>query len=142
MPLQRAVSDHITALGDGEGLRILATAGGDLRRLVRGGAFDPDLAEHLNRRAVTVPTLRERAEDLIPLAFAFGRAASNDALRPLSQRLTLALSSGEGEMRASNEGRETAEGERTDLRYHTADRSNYAHLVGNSKRMRSEPTKA
>ena len=57
-------------------------------------------------------------------------------------RLTLALSSGEGEMRASNEGRETAEGERTDLRYHTADRSNYAHLVGNSKRMRSEPTKA
>ena len=92
MPLQRAISDHITALGDGEGLRILATAGGDLRRLVRGGAFDPDLAEHLSRRVVSVPTLRERAEDLIPLAFAFGRAASNDALRPLSQRLTLALS--------------------------------------------------
>lgn len=92
MPLQRAISDHLTALGDGEGLRILATSGGDLRRLARGGAFDADLAEHLSRRLVPVPTLRERAEDLIPLAFAFGRAASNDTLRPLSQRLTLALS--------------------------------------------------
>lgn len=57
-------------------------------------------------------------------------------------RLTPALSSGEDEMPARDQTGASVEGDRTDLRFHTADRTNYKSLASNARRMRSEPTPA
>ncbi|QQR84857.1 MAG: leucine--tRNA ligase [Flavobacteriales bacterium] len=53
-----------------------------------------------------------------------------------------ALSKGEGEMLASDQTSASVEGDKTDLRFHTADRTNYKSLANNARRMRSEPTLA
>jgi DNA-binding NtrC family response regulator len=47
--------------------RILVSTTADLHALVRKGEFDVDLANTLLRFVVTIPPLRDRPEDLLPL---------------------------------------------------------------------------
>lgn len=59
-------------------VRVLAATHRNLESMVRDGAFRQDLLFRLNVMTIRVPPLRERPEDIEPLATAFLRAA-NDA---------------------------------------------------------------
>lgn len=52
-------------------VRIVGSTNADLQRLAREGRFREDLLDRLAFDVVTVPPLRERAEDILPLAHAF-----------------------------------------------------------------------
>jgi DNA-binding NtrC family response regulator len=62
-------------------VRIVSATNADLPALMRGGAFREDLYYRLNGIELRLPVLRERPEDLLPLAEAFlaGRAVLSDA---------------------------------------------------------------
>jgi two-component system response regulator AtoC len=51
--------------------RVLATTSEDLRQRVAQRSFDAELAERLGRFQIALPPLRERAEDVRPLALGF-----------------------------------------------------------------------
>ena len=52
-------------------VRIVGSTNADLRRLAADGKFREDLLDRLAFDVITVPPLRERAEDILPLAHAF-----------------------------------------------------------------------
>ena len=52
-------------------VRIVGSTNADLRRLVANDLFREDLLDRLAFDVVTVPPLRERLEDILPLAHAF-----------------------------------------------------------------------
>ena len=52
-------------------VRIVGSTNADLRRLAAEGGFRKDLLDRLAFDVVTVPPLRERVEDIMPLAHAF-----------------------------------------------------------------------
>ena len=66
---------EIERLGDQKtrkvNVRVIAAANGDLHRLVKGGKFRSDLYYRLNAYQVEIPPLRERKEDISPLAKRF-----------------------------------------------------------------------
>jgi len=72
-------------------VRIVAATNQDLEQGVDTGSFRGDLYHRLGQICLRVPPLRERAEDIVPLAEHFlkqtnpGRFFSNDALRALQQ---------------------------------------------------------
>jgi len=52
-------------------VRIVGSTNADLRRLVASDLFRVDLLDRLAFDVITVPPLRERIEDILPLAYAF-----------------------------------------------------------------------
>jgi len=52
-------------------VRIVGSTNADLQALVADGRFREDLLDRLAFDVITVPPLRERTEDILPLAFAF-----------------------------------------------------------------------
>jgi len=52
-------------------VRIVGVTNADLRALAAEGAFREDLLDRLAFDVITVPPLRERTEDVLPLAYAF-----------------------------------------------------------------------
>jgi psp operon transcriptional activator len=52
-------------------VRIVGSTNADLRGLVAEGRFRQDLLDRLAFDVITLPPLRERTEDILPLAFAF-----------------------------------------------------------------------
>ena len=59
------VGDHVTRQAD---LRVLAATNADLQQAVAAGAFREDLLYRLNVITIEIPPLRERVEDIGPLA--------------------------------------------------------------------------
>jgi DNA-binding NtrC family response regulator len=57
-------------------VRVLAATNSDLREAIAGGRFREDLFYRLNVIEIAVPALRERPEDVLPLAEAFLRTFS------------------------------------------------------------------
>ncbi len=74
-------------------VRVLAATNADLRAAMRGGSFRPDLFFRLSVIEVAVPPLRERPEDVLPLAARFLRqlAVPGQPPRPLSDRARAAM---------------------------------------------------
>jgi DNA-binding NtrC family response regulator len=64
-------------------VRILAATNVDLERAVQEGRFRGDLFYRLNITPIYIPALRQRQEDLLPLAEMFLRRICQDSKRPL-----------------------------------------------------------
>jgi NtrC-family two-component system response regulator AlgB len=73
------VGDPVTRRAD---VRILAATNLNLEDMVRDGAFRLDLYYRLNVIALTLPALRERVEDIEPLALRFVREYATRYRRP------------------------------------------------------------
>jgi len=107
--LLRALQDRaVTRLGAGRprpvNARIVATANRSIREAADSGRFRPDLFYRLNVLQIVVPPLRERPEDIGPLAEHFLRryaAAQGRSLRTIGPRAlrSLELSSWPGNVR-------------------------------------------
>ena len=63
-------------------VRIVGSTNSDLRSLAAEGKFRDDLLDRLAFDVVTVPPLRERAEDVLPLAYAFALNMVSELKRP------------------------------------------------------------
>jgi transcriptional regulator with PAS, ATPase and Fis domain len=72
-------------------VRIVAATNRRLLEAVESGAFRRDLFYRLAVARVVVPPLRDRPEDVVPLATAFLRAATGDAARELPADLEALL---------------------------------------------------
>jgi DNA-binding NtrC family response regulator len=75
-------------------VRVLAATNADLRQAIRAGRFREDLFFRLNVIELAVPPLRERKEDILPLADTFLRsfsAGSGGGPRTLSAQARAAL---------------------------------------------------
>ena len=86
--LLRAIQDRrIRAVGDTEDVevdvRLVAATNRDLAEAVRGGSFREDLYYRLNVVQIRVPPLRERREDVLPLADHFLRRFAAEHARPV-----------------------------------------------------------
>ena len=77
----RRVASQTGATGTAE-TRIIATSRHDLDRLVADGRFDQDLQLQLSVVTIQIPALRERPEDILPLARHFLNAASERKGQP------------------------------------------------------------
>ena len=66
------------------GARIISFASGDLEKMVREGKFLSDLFFSLNVVVLRIPPLRERPEDIIPLAEFFLKKISAEGERKVS----------------------------------------------------------
>lgn len=64
-------------------VRIVGSTNADLRALAARGQFREDLLDRLAFDVITIPPLRERAEDILPLAYAFAVNMSSELRRPL-----------------------------------------------------------
>ena len=64
-------------------VRIVGSTNADLRALAANGLFREDLLDRLAFDVITVPPLRERVEDILPLAYAFAINMSSELKRPL-----------------------------------------------------------
>lgn len=64
-------------------VRIVGSTNADLRALAAEGQFREDLLDRLAFDVITIPPLRERAEDILPLAYAFAVNMSSELRRPL-----------------------------------------------------------
>lgn len=53
-------------------VRIVGSTNADLEAMVAAGKFREDLLDRLAFDVITIPPLRERLEDILPLAYAFG----------------------------------------------------------------------
>ncbi len=63
-------------------VRIVGATNADLRGLVRDGRFRDDLLDRLAFDVITVPPLRERLEDVMPLAYAFAVNMASELRQP------------------------------------------------------------
>lgn len=94
--LLRVLSErHVTRIGSRESepldVRVVAATNRDLEQRVAQGSFRADLFSRLRGAVLTVPPLRERLEDIIPL-FLRGLCAEEDQRAPdLTARLGEAL---------------------------------------------------
>ena len=64
-------------------VRIVGSTNADLRTLAADGRFRDDLLDRLAFDVITIPPLRERVEDILPLAYAFAINMSSELRRPL-----------------------------------------------------------
>lgn len=64
-------------------VRIVGSTNADLRELAAQGHFREDLLDRLAFDVITVPPLRERSEDILSLAYAFGVRMASELQRPL-----------------------------------------------------------
>lgn len=64
-------------------VRIVGSTNSDLRALATDGRFREDLLDRLAFDVVTVPPLRERLDDVLPLAYAFALNMVSELRRPL-----------------------------------------------------------
>jgi psp operon transcriptional activator len=64
-------------------VRIVGSTNADLRQLAAEGNFRRDLLDRLAFDVITVPPLRERTEDILPLAFAFAINMTSELKREL-----------------------------------------------------------
>ncbi|MDZ7644449.1 MAG: phage shock protein operon transcriptional activator [Woeseiaceae bacterium] len=74
-------------------VRIVGSTNADLRKLVSDGAFRDDLLDRLAFDVITVPPLRERTEDILPLAYAFAMNMVSELQQPLFPGFTARASS-------------------------------------------------
>ncbi len=81
----RAIGSRTTRRVD---VRIIAASNKDLEEEVKAGRFRADLYYRLNTFPIVVPPLRDRVEDILPLAKQFlGNARSGSRLSPEVERL-------------------------------------------------------
>ncbi|MDZ7638411.1 MAG: sigma 54-interacting transcriptional regulator [Bryobacterales bacterium] len=66
-------------------LRFVAATNKNLREAVREGAFRQDLYFRLNVIQITIPPLRERPEDILPLNHFFHRSLQSAAFKRSNQ---------------------------------------------------------
>ena len=64
-------------------VRIVGSTNADLRQLAEEGRFRRDLLDRLAFDVITVPPLRERLEDILPLAYAFAINMASELKREL-----------------------------------------------------------
>ena len=64
-------------------VRIVGSTNADLRQLAAEGKFRRDLLDRLAFDVITVPPLRERLEDILPLAYAFAINMASELKREL-----------------------------------------------------------
>ena len=64
-------------------VRIVGSTNADLQALARTGGFREDLLDRLAFDVITVPPLRERIEDIMPLAYAFAMNMVSELELPL-----------------------------------------------------------
>ena len=64
-------------------VRIVGSTNADLRQLAADGKFRKDLLDRLAFDVITVPPLRERVEDILPLAYAFAINMASELKREL-----------------------------------------------------------
>jgi len=64
-------------------VRIVGSTNSDLRQLAAEGRFRKDLLDRLAFDVITVPPLRERIEDILPLAYAFAINMTSELKREL-----------------------------------------------------------
>ena len=64
-------------------VRIVGSTNADLRQLAADGQFRQDLLDRLAFDVITVPPLRERVEDILPLAYAFAINMASELRREL-----------------------------------------------------------
>jgi psp operon transcriptional activator len=64
-------------------VRIVGSTNADLRQLAADGRFRQDLLDRLAFDVITVPPLRERLEDILPLAYAFAINMASELKREL-----------------------------------------------------------
>jgi psp operon transcriptional activator len=63
-------------------VRIVGSTNADLKALAAEGRFREDLLDRLAFDVITVPPLRERLEDILPLAYAFAVNMTSELKRP------------------------------------------------------------
>src|SRR5258705_2325301 len=72
--VERVGSNHVARVN----VRIIAATNRDLRALVREGKFREDLFHRLNVIAIALPPLRDRRDDILPLADRFLAAQTRE----------------------------------------------------------------
>jgi len=91
--LLRVIQEReFTPLGDTQprrvDVRIIAATNSDLRRAVEAGDFREDLFYRLNVINIHLPSLRDRGEDILPLAQHFIRKYNEENGRSISEQLS------------------------------------------------------
>jgi psp operon transcriptional activator len=87
--LQRVGGSDVTRVD----VRIVGSTNSDLQALAAAGSFREDLLDRLAFDVVTVPPLRERIEDILPLAYAFAVNMVSELQHPVFPGFTARASS-------------------------------------------------